>query len=373
MKKKALLVTRVGGFIQQFEMDRVHILQEMGFEVHYAANFDQLVYGSDTSATDENGIIRHHIPFARKPLSLETWHCYKLLAALMKEEQFSLIHCHMPITGVITRIAAHHICPDTPLLYTAHGFHFHKGAPIGNWMYYLPERHYSRYTDCLLLINREDYERAKNFPVRGSVEYIPGVGLKPAPEPDPSFHIHEHFHIPPEHKIIVSVGELTENKNHITAIKAMDRFRRNAITYLICGVGPNKQYLEQTIREMHLEKQVILAGYCNNIPDILRQSDIFLLPSLREGLPLSVMEAMQAGLPVLAGDIRGNRELIEHGKGGFLFSENLPENYMKAIRHLLKNPDIREKMGKWNREHVKNFNSKTVNNKMREIYRGLTS
>lgn len=372
MSKKALLVTRVGGFIQQFALDHVKILQELGYEVHYASNFHQLVYGIDNSRTYDSGIICHHIPFVRSPFSFETWRCYKQLKILMEREKFDLIHCHMPITGILTRMAAHRVCPKVPLLYTAHGFHFYKGAPLGNWLYYWPERHFARYTDCLILINGEDYERAKSFPVRGSVEYIPGVGLKPAPEPDPSFHLHEHFQIPKNHKILVSVGELNENKNHITTIKAMDRFRKYDVTYLICGFGPLSQELQQTIHEMHLENQVILAGYCDNITDILRQSDIFLLPSIREGLPVSMMEAMQAGLPVLAGDIRGNRDLIEDGKGGFLFQDNLPVNYVYALKHLLKYPDVRAEMGEWNKQRIKRFNNSIVNSKMREIYRGLT-
>lgn len=371
MSKKALLVTRVGGFIQQFALEHVKILQEMGYEVHYASNFDQAVYGKDHSPTYDSGIICHHIPFVRSPFSLETWHCYKQLKTLMEKEKFDLIHCHMPITGILTRMAAHSVCPKVPLLYTAHGFHFCKGAPLGNWLYYWPERHFARYTDCLILINNEDYERAKRFSVRGSVEYIPGIGLKPAPEPDPSFNLREHFHIPEHHKVLVSVGELNENKNHITAIKAMDRFRRDDVTYLICGTGPLSENLQQTIREMHLENQVILAGFCNNIADILRQSDIFLLPSLREGLPVSMMEAMQAGLPVLAGDIRGNRDLIEDGKGGFLFQDNLPVNYVHALKHLLQHTDVREEMGEWNKQRIKNFNDNIVKSKMREIYNGL--
>lgn len=370
MNKKALLVTRVSGFIQQFELDRVHLLQDMGYEVHYAANFDNSVY-ADSSITSDTGIVCHHIPFVRSPLSLETWRCYKRLVELMRTEKFSLIHCHMPLTGVLTRKAAHRVCPDVPLLYTAHGFHFYKGAPLNHWIYYLPERHYARYTDCLLLVNEEDYERAKKFPVRGSIEHIPGVGLSPAPKPDPAFDLRAHFHIPGENKIIISVGELSENKNHIAAIRAMDRFRRDNVTYIICGIGSQKAALEQAVREMHLSEQVILAGYCHNITDMLRQADIFILPSFREGLPLSIMEAMQAGLPVLAGDIRGNRELIENGKGGYLIEDNFVRDYVKAIRYLLKHPEIREEMGKWNQAHVKKYGCDIVNQKMREIYRGL--
>lgn len=376
MTKKALLVTRVSGFVPQFEMNNVRILQEMGYEVHYAANYQQVVYGKDNSRLMNTGIIRHQIPFGCSPFSPDSWRCYRQLKELLQKENFDLIHCHMPITGILTRMAAHKVEKKqaeqhVPVLYTAHGFRFFKGAPLANWTYYIPERYLARYTDCLLLNNQEDYERAKRFPVRGSIEYIPGVGMRPLPEPDPSFDLHSHFDIPADHKIIVSVGELSEIKNHMTVIKAMDRFRRDAATCLICGQGPLEQELEKAIHEMHLEHKVILAGYCENIPDILQQSDLFVFPSIREGLPVSMMEAMQAGLPVLAADIRGNHDLIEDGKGGFLFDENLTEDYVRGIRYFLDYPKEAVRMGKWNKERVKNFDIRIVSEKMREIYKGL--
>ena len=89
---------------------------------------------------------------------------------------------------------------------------------------------------------------------------------------------------------------------------------------------------------------------------------------MREGLPVALMEAMQAGLPVMAADIRGNHDLIRDGEGGFLFNENLPEDYAQAIRYFLKYPDEAARMGKWNRKQVDNFSLGVVEKRMREIY-----
>lgn len=372
MHKKALLVTRVSGFIPQFEMNNVKILQEMGYEVHYASNFNTVVYGQDNSRLADTGIQRHSIHFCRSPFSLEVLRTYRELVQLMLEEKFELIHCHMPITGILARKAAEKVRKmtgrRTAVLYTAHGLHFFKGAPLRNWLYYMPERHYARYTDKLILINQEDYERGSHFPVRGSVEFVPGVGIRPMPDPDPDFDLHREYNIPPDHKIVVSVGELTERKNHINLIRAMDRFRSKKLTCLICGTGPVQEQLEQKIEEMYLREKVILAGYCTNISDILRQADFFAFPSRQEGLPVAVMEAMQAGLPVVAADIRGNHDLIRDGEGGFLFTENLPEDYAGALAYFMKYPDEAERMGKWNRKQVENFSLDVVEKRMREIY-----
>lgn len=372
MGKKALLVTRVSGFVPQFEMNNVKILQEMGYEVHYAANYNTVVYGGDNSRLADTGIHRHSIHFCRSPFSLAVWRSYKELVQLMLEEKFDLVHCHMPMTGILARKAAEKVRKmtgrRTAVLYTAHGFHFFKGAPFGNWLYYMPERHYARYTDKLILINQEDYERGSHFPVRGSVEFVPGVGMKPLPERDPSFHLREAYGIPQDHKVVVSVGELTEAKNQVTLIRAMDRFRSEKLTCIICGTGPLRDPLEQKIKEMYLQEKVILAGYCTNIPDILRQADFFAFPSQREGLSVALMEAMQAGLPIMAADIRGNHDLIEDGKGGFLFTENLLEDYVQAMQYFMKYPEEAERMGEWNKKQVVNFSLEVVEKRMREIY-----
>lgn len=372
MSKKALIVTRVSGFVPQFEMNNVKILQEMGYEVHYAANYDVVVYGKDNRRLMNTGIKRHHIPFGRSPFSRDVIRCYQMLKKIMLEEEFDLIHCHMPMTGVLTRKAAEKVCKITgrkvPVLYTAHGFHFYQGAPLGNWIYYIAERHYARYTDRLILINQEDYQAAAKFPVRGKVDYIPGIGMKPLPEPAEGYDLRSEYNIPEDQKIVVSVGELTPRKNHQVMIKAMDQFRRDPITYLICGTGPLDEELHQMVQDMHLKKKVLFAGYCENVSDVLHQADYFAFPSKQEGLPVAVMEAMQAGLPVIGLDIRGNKDLIRDGEGGFLFSEDLVENYVKALNYFLKYPHEAERMGQWNKEHVKNFSIEPVDKEMRRIY-----
>lgn len=372
MSKKALIVTRVSGFVPQFEMNNVKILKEMGYEIHYAANFDVVVYGKDNSRLMGTGIRRHHIPFGRSPFSRDVRVCYKALTKLMLEEKFDLIHCHMPMSGVLARKAAKKVEKMTgrhvPVVYTAHGFHFYSGAPLGNWKYYLAERHYARYTDRLVVINEEDYRRAQNFPVRGKVEYVPGVGMKPMPPENSDYDMRAEFGIPAENKVVVSVGELTEGKNNEVMLRAMDRFRREPVTYLICGTGAMNEKLRRLAKDMFLEEKVVFAGYCDHVADVLRQADIFAFPSKREGLPVAMMEAMQAGLPVLALNIRGNLDLIEDGEGGFLFDENEAEDFVRGISFFLKYPEEAKRMGEWNQERVKAFSIDIVEEKMRRIY-----
>lgn len=372
MSKKALIVTRVSGFVPQFEMNNVKILQEMGYEVHYAANFDMVVYGGDNKRLEGTGIHTHHIPFGRSPFSRAVLRRYRELKQLMLQENFDLVHCHMPMTGILARKAAEKVRrltgKNVPVIYTAHGFHFYTGAPLGNWIYYLAERHYARYTDILVVINEEDRMRAGKFPVRGTVEYVPGVGIREEPESTPGYDLHKEYNIDKKNKVVVSVGELTERKNHGMMIHAMDRFRRDDIVYLICGTGPLEEKLRSMVREMHMGDKVIFAGYCDHIADVLRQADMFAFPSKQEGLPVALMEAMRAGLPVLAYDTRGNHDLIINNSGGFLVEDDLPEEYAARVRYFLDYPDVAERMGNRNKERVKDFLLPVVEQKMRRIY-----
>lgn len=409
--KKALLVTRVSGFIPQFEMNNVRILQEMGYEVHYAANFHTIVYGKDNSRLDGTGILCHQIDFERSPFSPGVRTSYRQLKALLMEQQFTIIHCHMPMSAVVARLAAQAVLQKTgrrvPLIYTAHGFHFYTGAPPANWIYYPVERFLSRYTDRLILINEEDYRRAKGFPVRGHVEHTCGIGLcleryKPYIKRDytvgtPTHSLnpveggehcaqdaaqrkplHERYHLNPAHAVLISVGELTKRKNAITMVEAMRELGDLPVSYLICGSGPEEGRLKERVRELGLEDRVKFAGYVTDVPELLSQADCFVFPSFQEGLPVAVMEAMAVGLPVIATGIRGITDLIGHTEGGYLVEDWKPENYAVKVRRMFEEQNgegredrqvRRQQMGRWNRQRVRAFALPEVERQMRRIYR----
>jgi glycosyltransferase involved in cell wall biosynthesis len=396
--KKALLVTRVSGFIPQHEMDRVRILQEMGYEVHYAANYNTVVYGKDNSRLDGTGIIRHQIDFCRSPFSGEVRVSAGQLKQLLLEESFDLIHCHMPMSAVVTRMVARQVRKETgkkvPVLYTAHGFHFFAGSPWKNWLYYPVERYLARFTDRLILVNEEDYQRALHFPVRGKVERISGVGMSlekfhPYEKqewciikniPPQATDIREKYGIPKDYRILVSVGELTPGKNNHVVIEALTELRDLKFAYLICGEGRQKAALQKQAKEAGLEECVVFAGYVENVPEILQQCDCFVFPSGREGLPVALMEAMAVGLPVVTSDVRGISDLQEHTKGGYMVHGFEGADYAVKIRRMFEESagkttvsreTRREQMGLWNRERIKAFSREVVSEQMEKIYRDV--
>lgn len=380
MCKKVLLVTRVSGFVPQFEMNNVKILQKMGYEVHYASNFETVVYGADNERLKGTGIVCHDMPFCRSPFSGKVLTAYRKLKQLLLEEEFELIHCHMPMTGVVTRMAAQAVRRQTkrevPVIYTTHGFHFFRGAPLKNWLYYLPEKWLARYTDRLITINEEDFQRASGFKVRGKVEKIPGVGIENHKEDlgeerrsSIREQKREELGVSASDYMLLSVGELNHNKNHLQVIKALAETRDASIRYFICGMGALHKELEEQVKKFGLEKQVRLLGYRSDIKELLLTADCFVFPSLREGLSVALMEAMRAGLPVVAKKIRGNVDLLADGQGGFLLKEGTPQEYMEAVYRVKNDKDLAVSMGKWNQERVRKFSCEEVTARMERIYK----
>ena len=326
--KKVLLVTHVSGFVPQFEMNNVRILQEMGYEVHYASNFNNVSYGNDNSRLEGTGIVCHQVDFARSPFELKAHRvACRQLKKLMQQEGFALLHCHTPVGAALSRLVAmSYRKQGLKVMYTAHGFHFYKGAPLKYWLLFYPvERFLAGKTDVLVTINEEDYERAKCFCIhkKTRVEYIPGVGvdtaywsgkdLKPGEREEIRKNIRKELGVADDEQMLLSVGELIPRKNHEEVIRALAEQKKKGVTkfrYFICGQGVLEEYLQNLIEELGLSNEVTLLGYRKDIRNLLYGADLFVFPSKQEGMPVALMEAAVAGVPVRASDIRGNREVI---------------------------------------------------------------
>lgn len=371
--KKALLVTHVSGFVPQFEMGNVKILQEMGYEVHYASNYHNPSYGDDNHRLDGTGIIRHQVDFERSPYSLKNLTAYRQLKKLMEEERFDLVHCHNPMSGVITRLAAH-ATHTKPVVYTAHGFHFYKGAPIKNWLLYYPVEYLlSFYTNQQICINIEDYERAKRFFHAQKVNYVPGVGIDVKRIRDVKVNKsnkRKDLGIPKEAIVLVSAGELITRKNHETIIRTMAKLKDKRFVYVICGHGELEAHLKEIVKDLKLEHQVFFLGYRTDILEIYMASDICVFPSFQEGLPVALMEAMACGLPVVCSKIRGNTDLVDNN-GGILIKPTDVESYADAILKLGNDKSLRETMGSYNQRIVEKFDVEKISSAMIMIYEDI--
>lgn len=371
---KMLYILNVANRVNNFCMSSLIAAKKINIEYHIAGNWG---YANDIEriADEEKyGIRIHQIDFIRSPLDVRNYKAYKQLMEIVKRENYDVIHCNTPIGGVLGRLVGkkNKVCN---VIYQAHGFHFYKGSPKLNWMIYYPiEKWLAHYTDALITINQEDYELAKTKlkpRKNGKVYYVPGVGIdtsqyniKAKSRDDKRIELN----IPLNAFVIISVGELNSNKNNSVIISALKQLKRNDIHYVMCGVGELETELRRQADNAGLHDNVHFLGYRNDVKELYEIADCFVMPSLREGLSRSIMEAMASGLPCVVSRIRGNVDLVDEGKGGFLCHPKCTEEFATAIENIAANIVMRNSMGEYNKGKIKAFDVLDVVEKLKSIY-----
>lgn len=346
--KRILIVANVSSFLYKFERGDVRILQSLGYEVHCAANMHEQHHEGETQVMEQMGVIMHHISVARSPyLYHDNRMALAQLLLLIEKLDIRVLHCHTPVGGVLGRLAGRLSKRPLYVLYTAHGFHFYKGAPLlNNTLYYLAERALAAHTDVLITINEEDHARARQLKLKpgGSVWLIPGVGLDMAHftvmGPHERLRCRRALQVDAHCFLAVSAGELNGNKNHeavlhmFAQLKAQ-RWDMRDVRYLICGEGPFARRLQDMIQACGLQDNVRLLGHVSDIRSIVGCADVFLFPSRREGLGMAALEALSMGIPVIAADNRGTREYMSNALNGWLCApQKLSEQMGEALKKL---------------------------------------
>ncbi len=378
MKKKALMYASVASMIQLFNMDNIRLLQELGYEVDVACNMKHGSTISDEKVTlmkselETMGVHVYHIPVPRSVTNIkDICKSFWITRKLMNEQRYSLIHCHSPIGGAICRLANRlsKWYGQVRMIYTAHGFHFYKGAPKINWLLFYPiERICSCYSDVLITINQEDYALAKRKMKSKLCVYVPGVGVDLQKFKKVSLTEKSKFRIlgvSDKDTVLVSVGELSTRKNHEVVIRALSKLNNPNYKYFICGLGPLEHRLEKLILDLKMQSNIRLLGYRSDIAEILNMADVYVFPSLQEGLPVALMESMAAGKAVACSRIRGNTDLVD-SNGGVLFDPHSVDDCTMAIDQLLHSNLA--KMGEYNSNKIRGFSKETVRELMSKIY-----
>lgn len=382
MKEKVLVIASVASMIKQFNIPNIKLLIEMGFDVEVACNFTSGAPMPSESVLelqntlDSLDVKYHQIDFNRNPFNFNSiMTSIEQLKKILKSDSYSFVHCHSPIGGVVTRIACKNI--NTKVIYTAHGFHFYKGAPILNWFLYYPiEKYFSKYTDILITINKSDYKFAKNHFKHPAVYYLPGVGIDDNFSLETNAYssdIRKDLNLCDEDFLIVSVGELNKNKNHETIIKAISLLEDKTIHYLICGVGHLDKYLKNLSYDLNIGKNVHLLGFREDVFLINSKSNVFAFPSKREGLGLAAIEAMACGLPIITSNIGGINDYSENLKTGFKCNPTDINCFSRAIESLRSNSDLADEIGERNKLISNKYLTSVVISKTREIYESLNT
>lgn len=352
MTRKVLFLATIDKHFAGFHLPYFTWFKTMGYEVHTAANQHQPLAEAD---------VQHTIAIERSPFSRGNLQAYRQLKAIMEANEYDLIHCHTPLGGVLGRLAARAARKrGTKVVYTAHGFHFCKGAPLVNWLIYYPiERLLAYWTDVLITINEEDYRRALTHHFRaGVIEHVPGVGVdavrfEPVVE-ERKQELRRQFGYAEDAFLLFGAAEFNRNKNQETLIRALGRIGGAApnLRLLLAGDGPLLPALKRLSEELGVSERVDFLGERRDIARLLPMCDVAVAASFREGLPVNILEAMACGLPVLASTNRGHRELIRDNENGWLVEPADDEGFARKLLELYREPLTRRMMGAVGRSRI---------------------
>ncbi len=370
MTKKVLFCATVDYHFKAFHLPYFQWFQDMGWEVHVAAGGNM-----NLPFVDE----KFSIPIRRSPFHPENLSVYRRLKRLIQDNGYDMIHCHTPVGGVLARLAARQARQKgTKVLYTAHGFHFCDGAPLKNWLLYYPiEKFLSSYTDCLITINEEDYEQAKQMKKTDcSAKKIHGIGVntdrfRPVSREE-SERLREKHGFGAGEFILVYPAELNGNKNQGLLIEtaALLRNRIPELKLVFAGEGAMEEPYRKKAESLGVSDMVRFYGFCRDIHELIQLADLSVASSIREGLGMNLLEGMAAEKPAVAADNRGHREIIEDGVNGFLVPAGDSAAFADRIEKLYRSPGLRKAMGQEGRRTAECFSETRTVKEMAHIYAG---
>lgn len=380
----------VASMIYKFNMGNIDILQSLGYQVDVACNFDPAI----------NPISKEEIDDCRKQLKQK--HCrildiscprsvtnikdmrktYLQLKKIADREKYDLVHTQSPIGGVLCRLAFREAREKygTKVIYTAHGFHFYKGSPIQNWLFFYPvEKSCSKLNDVLITINHEDYDLAKKKFHTKYVEIIPGVGVDTKKFSTCTISKEEkrkELGIPEDAFVLLSVGELGVRKNQQVVIDALGEMKKKGalgnIYYIIAGKGDLFNSYQKSAENYGISDRVLLLGARDDVDELCVMADVFVHPSVREGLGIAPLEGMASGLPLISTYVNGIRDYTEDGVTGICISNPTDVKAMEnAILKMHDNTDFRSKCAKINIRISEKYSINASMESMLRIYQNI--
>lgn len=369
---RILFVATVDSHLFYFHLPFMRLLREMGYEVEAAAGPSGFA-----DRIESAGFRVFPFGFTRNPFDTRLLGVTARLIRLMRERHYVLVHVHTPIAGFVGRYAAHR-AGIPHVLYTAHGFHFH---PLGNRMlnrlYTAIEKMASRWTDVLVVINDEDAAAARVLFARPGldIEQVPGVGVDTqayAPvENEVQARLRERLGVAGAGLVVGWVGEFIRRKRPGDVLKVARCLasRLPDARFVMAGKGPLERETVQRSRYFGLDRTVLFPGWQGDVASFLGACDVVVSTASQEGLPRNILEAMACGLPVVAWNIRGCRDLVVDGATGFLVPFGDVDTMCLRLEQLAHSESMRRDMGAAGRDRATSeFGQERVLGQMRRIY-----
>lgn len=368
--KKVLFTAKVDQHIINFHLPYLKYFKELGYEVHVAS------HGNKTIPYVDKKI---EIPLIQSPKDIkQIMRAYAIIKDLTKSFDYTLVHCHTPIIGVMTRLVMMlERNKATKVVYTAHGFHFYKGAPLSHWLIYLPiEKYLAKHTDLLITINEADYQNALRYRFKAKkIKLVHGVGIdltQYAPDLfESQAEIRARHHYKDSDFILIYVAELNENKNQTLLIEMIDVVKREIpdIKLLLVGDGPDEAYYQEMVADRNLNEEIKFLGFREDVAELLKLADLSVSASNREGLPVNILEGMAMKKPLIVTNVRGNRDLVTHKQNGFVVNDL--NEFIVAVLTLYHFPKQREVFKEQSRLDIEAYSLAVILKEMKMLYQEL--
>jgi glycosyltransferase EpsD len=388
VSKKILFTASTISHIENFHLPYLEEFKRLGWEVKAIA-----------------------LPVSKSFFSLKNLGAILSTSRLLKEEHFDVVSSHSTLAGIVTRLGimlAGKKRLNVKVFHTAHGYLFHDDRSPKKWAYLLPEMLCGRVTDMLMVMNHEDLAIAKKYRLCGKsdkIHYINGMGIDLTKfQADPSDtrtreQKRKAFGLEPEDFVFVYAAEFSKRKNHelllrsfvkaVTVLKDSEENNEtnnadplglnlsgepgtkpssNRLKLVLAGDGALLEEMKTLAKKLDIENQVIFLGYTRNMNELYPCCDVAVTTSRIEGLPFNVMEAMACGLPVIASNIKGHQELIEHGVNGLLFESGDEEGLTTNIIQITGNHNLTKEFTRASLQNIQAYSISIIFPSIIKIY-----
>lgn len=309
------------------------------FSCHYSL---YLVVGSSGPLTDD--VLKLNFPvhvlpsLTRNINPYKDWYSVREMMCLIYKLKPDLIHAHSSKAGIIARIAGY-LC-KVPTVFTAHGWGFSPGTPkLRRRVAFIAEKILAPISSRVICVSESDRQLALKIGV-GNHRVLQTV----------RYGIYDDAVIQAQLTIqpprLIMVARFNEQKDQVTLLKAIAQLQHFSGHIDFVGSGPSLESCKALADSLGISQKVSFLGDRRDVPDLLARSQIFVLSTHYEGLPISILEAMRSGLPVIGSSVNGIPEEIEHGISGLVVPPRDPFALAAAIQTLSESPDLRLSMGK---------------------------
>lgn len=366
------MITTVATMIRSFLLPFARHYRALGWQVDAAA--DSILALKEIHAEFD---ACHNLVLSRNPADIHVLiNAPVMIRNIVVSGHYDIVHVHSPVAAFLVRFALRNLANKPKVIYTVHGFHFHRhGKPLTNFIFQQLEKLAAPWCDVLVTINQEDYQAAIKNKFNTRVEYMQGIGVdthlynRQSITQEQINVAKESLNLKPTDVLFLMIAEFNSGKRHRDILQALI-LTPSSIHIAFAGIGKLQEQIRQQANDLGLAERVHFLGFRRDIPLLISCSRAVLLPSEREGLPRSLLEAMSLSVPIIASDIRGITELATDNCGVLHQVGNI-QQIANALIMLTENESLAQEMGKNAKRKIINYDISQVIKKHDDLYSSL--